>query len=212
MAGAVLSRAMAIYLIRHGETASNAARVLQFPDTPLSENGLDQAHRLGDRLRAHSFESILVSDYARAHQTAQAVAATTGAPLQVDASLRERNFGDLRGRPYEELAEEGIDPFDDDYEPPGGESWEVFHARIDVAWDLVTRTAEAANDDIAVVTHGLVCASIVTRKATLAPEIHPGSAGWANTSVTILEPGQSWIVTLLNCATHLDEVRETGCA
>ena len=33
---------MSILLARHGETPSNAARVLQLPDTPLSERGLAQ--------------------------------------------------------------------------------------------------------------------------------------------------------------------------
>jgi probable phosphoglycerate mutase len=203
---------MAIYLIRHGETASNAARVLQFPETPLSENGLEQARRLGQRLRDHAFEQILVSDYARAHQTAEAVAATTGAPLQVDPLLRERNFGDLRGRPYAELADEGIEPFADDYDPPGGESWDVFHARVDGAWDWVRAAAERASRDIAVVTHGLVCSSLVTRKVELGADFEPFATGWTNTSVTVLESGEPWNVTLLNCAKHLDEIRETGPA
>lgn len=203
---------MAIYLIRHGETASNAARVLQFPETPLSENGLAQARRLGERLRGHGFARILVSDYARAHQTAEAVAHTTGAPLEVDAVFRERNFGDLRGRPYAELDAEGIAPFADDYDPPGGESWEVFHARVDRAWELATRTAATETSDIAVVTHGLVCSSVVLRKVTLGDDFDPIQTGWSNTSVTVLEPGAPWRVSLLNCAAHLDEVRETGRA
>ena len=203
---------MAIYLIRHGETASNAARVLQFPETPLSDNGLEQARRLGARLRGHAFGRILVSDYARAHQTAEAVAATTGAPLDVDPLFRERNFGDLRGRPYAELDAEGIQPFADDYDPPGGESWAVFHARVDGAWERMVAAAGEAAGDIAVVTHGLVCGSVARRKAVLAEGVSDDAAGWTNTSVTILEPRDPWTVTLLNCATHLDDVRETGIA
>src|SRR5437667_456679 len=41
---------MAIYLIRHGETDANAARVVQLPTVPLSERGRDQATRLAARL------------------------------------------------------------------------------------------------------------------------------------------------------------------
>ena len=203
---------MAIYLIRHGETASNAARVLQYPETPLSETGLGQARRLGERLRAHPFARILVSDYARAHQTAEAVSATTDVPLDVTPLLRERNFGNLRGRPYAELADEGIDPFADGYAPPGGETWEAFYQRVADAWHHVREAAATAEgSDIAVVTHGLVCHGVVGNHATLADGIGPVT-GWTNTSVTILEPGDPWFVTLLNCAAHLDEVRETGRA
>ena len=39
---------MAIYLVRHGETASNAARVVQTPEVPLSPRGEDQARRLSE--------------------------------------------------------------------------------------------------------------------------------------------------------------------
>ena len=37
---------MAIFLIRHGETAGNANRVVQVPETPLSERGLAQGMSL----------------------------------------------------------------------------------------------------------------------------------------------------------------------
>jgi len=203
---------MAIYLIRHGETASNAARVLQFPDTPLSENGLEQARRLGDRLRGHPFARILVSDYARAHQTAEAVNRTTTAALEVTPLLRERNFGDLRGRPYAELEAEGIQPFGDDYHPPGGESWEAFHERVDAAWSYMAAAAEQAGRDIAVVTHGLVCSSVVARKVAHGHGVTGPITGWVNTSLTIIEPGEEWTATLVNCGAHLDEIRETGPA
>ncbi len=202
---------MAIYLIRHGETASNAARVLQHPETPLSERGLSQAARLGERLAGHAFAHILVSDYARAHQTAEAVSATTSTALEVTPLLRERSFGDLRGRPYAELAEEGIDPFAEGYAPPGGESWEQFHARVAQAWSHATDVAHTATGDVAVVTHGLVCHGVVGNHARLADGVGP-IEGWTNTSVTVLEPGKPWTVTLLNCAEHLDDVRETGRA
>ncbi|HEY9095643.1 MAG TPA: histidine phosphatase family protein, partial [Hydrogenophaga sp.] len=37
---------MTIWLVRHGETELNAARILQPADTPLSSHGLRQAHAL----------------------------------------------------------------------------------------------------------------------------------------------------------------------
>ena len=112
--------------MRHGETASNAARILQTPDIPLSERGLAQAERLAERLAGLGVAAILTSDYARARMTAERVRAATGAPLEEWPELRERNFGALRGRAYAEL---GFDPFAPDYAPPEGESWPAFHAR-----------------------------------------------------------------------------------
>ena len=64
---------MSIYLIRHGKTAGNAERRLQVPETPLNDAGLEQAAKLGNRLRDAGVERILSSDLTRALQTAEAV-------------------------------------------------------------------------------------------------------------------------------------------
>ena len=82
---------MTILLIRHGETPLNAARVMQPPDTPLSERGIAQALALAQRLGAAPLAGILSSDLRRAHDTAQAVAARTGLPVQTTPLLHERN-------------------------------------------------------------------------------------------------------------------------
>jgi len=195
---------MAIYLVRHGETAGNAALVVQKPDIPLSRRGIDQARRLARRLTGAGIGEILSSDLARAVMTAEAVRETTGAPLRFDSLLQERNFGDVRGTPYAEL---DFDLFAPDYEPPGGESWERFEARMDEAWVLIQRAAEACEGNLAVITHGLVCRSVVARR-TRPPEggdQDPRGLSWRNTSVTILDGPDPWEVRLLNCSTHLDE-------
>ena len=199
-----------IYLVRHGETALNAARIVQPPATPLSERGLAQAERVAARLASAGLVRVLASDLRRAEMTAEAIARTSGAPLARDPDLAERNFGALRGRPYAEL---GLDLFAPDYEPPEGESWEVFHARVDRAWARVDAAARAAGGPIAVVTHGLVCHSVVSRRAALAPGLSLGR-GWRNTSVTVLdlEAAESWIVRILDDVSHLDELREGGAA
>ena len=129
-----------ILLIRHGETPSNAARVVQTPDTPLSARGRDRRERLAARLAALSVARILASDLARAVQTAEPVQAATRAELELEPLLQERNFGDVRGTPYSEL---GFDLFGPEFEPPGGESWEAFHRRVDAAWPRVLDVAAA---------------------------------------------------------------------
>ena len=73
----------------------------------------------------------MASDYARARVTAELIRDACGVPLAIDPELRERNFGDLRGRAYSEL---GFDPFAPGYVPPGGESWEDLHRRVDRLW------------------------------------------------------------------------------
>jgi probable phosphoglycerate mutase len=202
---------MVIYLIRHGETASNAARVMQQPDTSLSDRGAAQARRLGERLRTVGIRHVLASDYARARETAEAVCRATGASLEFESLLQERNFGDLRGRAYADFAAEGIDPFADDYVPPNGESWETFRARVARAWSRTQETAASTAGDLAVITHGLVCAIVVERHVPLAPGVADNAPPWHNTGVNVIE-GPPWRVTLLNCAAHLARVSDTGAA
>lgn len=197
-----------ILIIRHGETASNAARIVQTPDIPLSDRGLAQARQLGRRLRALGIEHILSSDQTRAHMTAEEVRSATGVPLSLEPLLQERNFGEIRGTPYAELG--GVDIFAHDYEPPGGETGAVFEARVDDAWQSIRVAAQRTPGRLAVITHGLVCASLTARHLTTEGEAVAGS--WRNTSVTVVEGRAPWRVTLLNCTSHLDEDTPDGAA
>ncbi len=196
----------AIVLVRHGETHGNAARILQRPDVPLSTRGLEQAERLAARLARLPVGRILASDRARARRTAECVARAPGAPLELDALLQERNIGDLRGTPYAELE---VDPFAPGYVPPGGESWEQLHARADAAWERVSRLARRTEGHLVVVTHGLVCHSLVSRRFELPPGM-AAPAGFANTCVTLVEPESPWRVSLANCTAHLDAGADAG--
>lgn len=194
-----------IYLIRHGETADNARRILQTPDVPLSDRGADQARRLAERLTSAGIAGILSSDYERARRTAHALAATTRAPVHEDALLRERDFGELRGRGYMSL---GFDPFASDYAPPGGESVPAFQARVARAWDRIREHAATTGGPLAVVTHGLVCRTLVAHHLTLSTELAAASLDlprWTNTCLTIIE-SPTWTVRLLACTAHLDDI------
>jgi 2,3-bisphosphoglycerate-dependent phosphoglycerate mutase len=193
---------MSIFLIRHGETLGNALRIVQRPDIPLSPRGVAQAERLARRLERQGIARILSSDLTRAAMTAEHLARATGAPVQHDALLHERNFGDLRGTPYAEL---DMDPFAEGYAPPNGETWEVFHARVARAWALIQDTAATTDGHLAVVTHGLVCRSLVAHHLVLPEGLEP-PLQWDNTSLTIADGPAPWRVGLLNCIVHLDDL------
>jgi probable phosphoglycerate mutase len=199
------SDARTIFLIRHGETDGNAARIVQRPDAPLSTRGIAQAERLAKRLADAGIALILSSDLARAMTTADHLRRVTGASVELDPVLQERNFGNVRGTPYAQL---DFDLFGLDYEPPGGESWPAFHTRVDRAWRLITARAVTAGGPLAVVTHGLVCRSLAARHVVL-PTGETVPERWENTSVTILDGPTPWSVRLLNCAAHLDGLETT---
>ena len=191
---------MSIFLIRHGETLGNAARVVQRPDSPLSPRGIAQAERLARRLHCEGIARILASDLARAAMTAEYLRRATGAPLEFDSLLHERNFGDLRGTAYAEIP---FDAFAPDYAPPNGETWETFHSRVDRAWLRAQEVAAATDGHLAVVTHGLVCHSLAARHLAL-PVGQALPERWENTAVTLVEGPTPWRVRLLNCIAHLD--------
>ena len=190
-----------ILLVRHGETPSNAARVVQTPDTPLSPRGARQAERLAARLASLSVTRILTSDLARAIETAERVQATTRAELAIDPLLQERNFGDVRGTPYAKLA---VDLFAPDFAPPGGERWEEFHRRVDAAWARVRAVAAATPGNLAVVTHGLVCYSLALRHLELPAGVQ-ADLRVPNTALALIESLPPFRVSVWGCTAHLEE-------
>ena len=191
---------MTIFLIRHGETALNAARVLQPADTPLNARGIAQAEALAARLSAMGVARILASDLPRAHRTAEVIAAATGAPLETTALLHERNFGDLRGLAYDALPHDPIASAD---APPGGESMAAFEARVARAFELIVACRAATDGALAVVTHGLLIRVLLGRHAEFDAGVTPPTH-LANTSLSVLDAAPPHRVRLVNSTRHLD--------
>ncbi len=194
---------MSILLIRHGETTLNAARIVQHPDTPLNERGVGQARRIAERLADFPVSAIISSDYARAYMTAQAIARVTGLPVVIQESLRERNFGDVRGTAHADLP---VDLYAPDFHPSGGESWSMFHERVTVAWEAIKERAKRSDGDLVVVSHALVCRSLVANHLTLADDMDVNVPRWPNTALTVIENRAPWKVSVLACGAHLDGV------
>jgi probable phosphoglycerate mutase len=193
---------MSILLVRHGETGGNAARIVQRPDVPLNEHGIQQAEQLAERLHAHGFDHVLCSDLVRARMTAAPIARLAGLTIETTPLLQERNFGDLRGTPYSELLE---DPFAPDYEPPNGESVPEFHRRVALAFELIAARRRQLKGHLVVVTHGLVCSAILQRHSALADG--PISVErYENTGLSILDPVAPHLARLVNCIAHLTRV------
>jgi broad specificity phosphatase PhoE len=120
--------------------------------------------------------------------------------------LAERSFGDLRGTPYDQIPG---DPFAADFAPPNGESWDVFHARVDAAFAWVLGEARRADGNLVVVTHGLVCRAFAQKHLTLAHD-HELPGRFSNTSVTIFDLNAPHVVRLLDCTVHLREGQQSG--
>lgn len=194
------NRPMSLVFVRHGETALNVGRTLQPADTPLSDRGRAQAAAVAARLASMPVTAVLSSDLPRARATAEAIAAATGRPLATTPLLQERNFGDLRGRPYDTL---GFDPLAMTDAPPGGESLAAFHARVAEAFAEVLRRQAAAGGLLVVVSHGLVIHRIVSAHLAIGAA-HVVPLAMANTSVTIAAADAPHLIELLDCVRHLE--------
>ena len=191
---------MTLLIIRHGETALNVTRVLQPADTPLSARGLAQAQALAEHLRGAGLAAILSSDMPRALATAQAIAQVCGLQVETTPLLHERNFGDLRGRPYDSLDH---DPLTAVTAPPGGESAAEFRARCAAAWAVLTAHQARAGGPLAVVTHGLVIRHWLHDGPLAVPGGMALPTGLANTSLTLVAGAAPHTVRLLGCTAHL---------
>ncbi len=94
-----------LYIARHGETEWNVKGLMQgHKDSPLTENGQNQAKELAEALRHIHFDAIFSSDLLRAKRTAEIVALEKELAIQTTKALRERNFGKFEGH---SLAEYG---------------------------------------------------------------------------------------------------------
>lgn len=194
---------MTLLIIRHGETPLNVTRVLQPADTPLSSNGLAQAAALAQRLAGDAAlrpTALVSSDLPRALQTAQAIAAACGLPLVTSPLLHERNFGDLRGLPYDTL---GFDPLTRDEAPANGESTAQFSARCAAAFAWVLAQQAALGGTLAVVSHGLVIRQWLQHGTLQLPAGIEAPHRLANTSLTVASAAPPHLVSRVDCTAHL---------
>jgi broad specificity phosphatase PhoE len=85
-----------LYLIRHGETEwSLSGRHTGRTDIPLTEQGEQDARKLGERLRAARFAHVYISPRERARRTCALAGLTPVGEIEPD--LAEWDYGDYEG-------------------------------------------------------------------------------------------------------------------
>jgi probable phosphoglycerate mutase len=196
-------------LLRHGQTPLSAERRFAGRgDIPLTETGLAQARAAARRLAARGgIDVIVTSPLQRARRTAEAVAAETGAPVEVEEDWAETDFGKWEGLTHAEATERWPDEAaawmaDAGVAPPGGESFAATGRRVLAALDrLLTARAQAT---VLVVSH-VTPMKILLRHALLAP---PQALRRIYLDVACLceidwYPGGAGVVRSLNDTAHL---------
>jgi ribonuclease H / adenosylcobalamin/alpha-ribazole phosphatase len=123
-------------LLRHGQTLMSVQkRYAGRSDMPLTDLGVQQATAAAKRLASAGIGVIVTSPLLRAVQTAQEVAATTGAPVITDDGFRETDFGAWEGLTFAEVRERWPAELtawlaDPELAPPGGESFAQVRERV----------------------------------------------------------------------------------
>jgi len=162
-----------LVLVRHGETAWNARRVLQGQeDISLSPQGERQAAAIAPLVRELGPQAAYSSDLRRARETAGVLGLD---PLVLDPSWREASLGSWEGKAKAEL-----DPAEYQawrgarFDPPGAEPWQAFKERIGRALDALPDEGTTV-----VVTHGGAIRAALSVLIGLEPDrlipVEPGS-------------------------------------
>ena len=133
-----------LLLVRHGETDWNADGRLQGQtDRPLSDHGRRQARTLAEELDGEALDAIYSSDLSRARETAEIVAERLGLAVELDADLREKDWGNW----------EGLTAVERDRVEFVGESTQAHQERILRALQRISEH-HPGEERVLVVTHG----------------------------------------------------------
>jgi len=195
---------MNILLIRHGETDGNLKGFVQNANTPLNASGINQATLLHKVLDKRNISKVLSSDFTRAKQTIKKFAQEKNIPCIWTTTLRERDFGELKGMFYKDINR--MEVFKENFSPPGGEDIEEFEMRVDSAWGEIIKVSHSLAGELAIITHGLIIKDLLKRKLFLGDTVTPKYEIVPNTSITIFEPTCPFKVVKFACTKHLKSV------
>jgi 2,3-bisphosphoglycerate-dependent phosphoglycerate mutase len=168
-----------LVLLRHGESQWNLEnRFTGWVDVPLSPRGEAEARAAGEKLRGRRIDKVYTSVLTRAIDTARIALEQAGmrdVPVERDAALNERMYGDLQGLDKAEAARrfgpEQVRLWRRSYDvrPPGGESLADTAARVLPYWETHLLPELRAGRNLLVVAHGNSLRALVMHLDRLTP-------------------------------------------
>ena len=154
---------MKFYFVRHGESEANLLR--EFSNSgfkhPLTEKGIEQAQSLAHSLSKLRVEQIYSSPIMRAVQTAQLLAKSIPAPIQITEALREWSVGIYEGTTdpvgwelHSRVQDLWFQQKQFDSKMPGGESLNDIKNRFIPFIDQLILDGGNSDSNILLVAHG----------------------------------------------------------
>ena len=202
-----------LHLVRHGQTYFNRYNRLQgWSNSPLTESGLADADRAGEKLRDLDFAAAYCSDTTRAQQTAERIldinqtAGHSRPSLVSDMHFREQFYGYYEGLDmamawYAAGAPHGVKTYNQIVERYGlaasrdflkeadpfhdAESDDEYWERVQGAFELIAANPDLKDgDDVLQISHGNTLLSLAHRFG--GPDLDLSERP-ANGSVTVLD-------------------------
>ncbi|EEB05662.1 phosphoglycerate mutase family protein [Schizosaccharomyces japonicus yFS275] len=206
---------MRVFLVRHGETDRNKAKILQGSfDAELNADGKQQAELVAKRLAKLDVDQVFCSTMSRCKQTiAPFVKTRPDVPIEYSDLIRERVFGELEGMPVAEakklLAENHPDRF--------GEGYSSLLKRLLKFWDEKIIPLYGQKKCVVVLCHGGVINALrdhfmQEKGFTFEKEKHEKKFITSNTGVTEIEllSKEGGHIHCFGDTSHLDEA--ANCA
>lgn len=163
-----------VLVVRHSESTFNRdGRWAGWLDPPLTDTGETAARLAAKRWLTWDLEAVTSSDLRRARQGAVILSQELDVRLlEAEPGLRERNAGEWQGQVVRDLAG---DPQYQQWRnqehttPPGGESYQLFLARLQSALNRLAASSERQ----LVVTHDGVLSGICQLLSIKRPPMRP---------------------------------------
>lgn len=210
-----------IYFVRHGESTGNAGTFRQGPSTPLSELGQKQAEFVARRFKNISIDTIWVSTYERAKQTAEAINKILNKEIEISELLVERikptkvegkEKDDPEALEIDRLTEENF--HNPDFKFEDGETFAEMKTR---AMNVLQKCVDSTNENILIVTHGIflrmLCACVILGEELTSHQYWKfyQTLEVENTSVTLFKRAmwrgnEQWYLQSWNDSAHLGQV------
>ncbi|HKC04483.1 MAG TPA: histidine phosphatase family protein [Patescibacteria group bacterium] len=207
---------MKIYLVRHGLSLGNKAKMHQLPHVVLSEEGVIQANAIAERVSNLSIDLIYSSSLTRAQETAKAISNKIGARIETWDEVREikrpseilgKHVDSPETREFDQALEANYK--DPDWKYSDEETFNDLKARAKGVLDHLLKTH--GDQNILVVSHGTFIKMLVA--TVLFGENLTADVFWdfrehtyaENTGISVCEnrPGKGWRLLTFSDSSHL---------
>lgn len=202
---------MNIYITRHGETVWNTeGRCQGSKNSDLTEKGVSDARKLGERLKNVKFDCVYCSPLKRAIDTAECIMEDRNIKLVLKDELKELNFGAWEGERFSDIKGKYPVQYDnlwnnlEEYEPVEGETMEELIKRVQTFLKELFENCDA--DNVLVVAHTFIVRTItlIVKGYSLEKFWNPPYTG--NTCLSIVEvKGDKLTIIMEADISHLNE-------